>query len=94
MKKADQIRFWLDQDLPPKQIAERAHCALSWVYHIRGRAGMAALRHEMGVIREELWEVRERLHLIEDRPTETIKRLRHGRAAGGSFQRIPDTRTS
>ena len=75
MKKVDEIRFLLDQDVPPKDIAREVPCALSLVYAVRGRREMARLKHEMAEIRQELVEIRERLWRLEGDPVDFLHRL-------------------
>jgi hypothetical protein len=71
MKKVEEVRFWLDQDLPPKAVAKQVRCALSLVYAVKRLSGMAGMRHEIGVLKEELLELRERVAQLENGPAQT-----------------------
>jgi hypothetical protein len=81
MRKAEQVRLWLDLDVPPKEIAKRVPCALSFVYQVKGSSGITAIRHQLAVITEELQEIRERLGVLECGPaTGSPQTLSRGRA--------------
>jgi hypothetical protein len=75
MKKVEIVRFWLDQDVPPKEVARRVPCALSLVYEVKGLSGMAGVRHELGVIQEELREIQDRLRRLEGSPADILERM-------------------
>jgi hypothetical protein len=75
MKKVDQIRFLLDQEIAPKEIAREVGCALSLVYGVRGRREMAQLKHQIAVLRQDLWDFGERLRLLEGGPESFAERM-------------------
>ena len=75
MKKVDRIRFLLDQDLLPKEIAREVGCALSLVYGVRGRRDLALLKFQVAALREELKGFDERLSVIEGAPADGLKRI-------------------
>jgi len=75
MKKVEEVRFWLDQDVPPKEIAQRTRCSLSWVYQVRGRRAIAAVKHELAVLKQEVHELQLRVAHLEGSPPDIIQRM-------------------
>jgi hypothetical protein len=73
MKKVDRIRFLLDQEIPPKEIAREVGCALSLVYGVRGRREMSQLKHQIAVLREDIKDFGERLRHLEGGPKDCVE---------------------
>ena len=75
MKKVDRIRFLLDQDIPPKDVAREVGCSLSLVYGVRGRREMAQLKHQIAALNQDMWDFGERLRLLEGGPQDFVERF-------------------
>jgi hypothetical protein len=75
MKKVDEVRFWLNQDLPPKEVAQRTRCSLSWVYQVRGRRAIAAVKHQLGVLTQMVHELQSRVDRLERVPPDVVQRM-------------------
>jgi hypothetical protein len=75
VKKVDRIRELLEVGRSPKEVAREVGCALSLVYAVRGRQGMAWMNHQIAVIQQELFEIHERIAALEGKPRDVIDRM-------------------
>ena len=78
VKKVNQVALLLAEGVAPKDIAPRVPCALSLVYLVRGRRGVARLRHQVAVLEQRVEEINQRVRLLEGKEVDIFDRLKRG----------------